>query len=124
MTVSELFDSTIWIDYFIKGSFKEKIEKSEIFGLSALSLFEIRRKLLKNKELEKEEIEDRMQFIKKKSIIYNVDEKIADKASEIAEEEKLGAVDALIYATSILNDAILITLDNDFRGLKNVEIVG
>ena len=123
MTNSELFDSTIWLDYLIKGNFKEKIEQEEIFALSSLSLFEIKRKLLKNKELKRKEIDEKIFFIKSKSIIINIDEKIAEKASEIAEEKNLGAADAIIYATAILNNFILLTLDNDFRGFNKVKIL-
>jgi len=123
LTESELFDSTIWIDYLIKGSFKEKIEKEEIFLLSSLSLFEIKRKLLRNKELNKRELNEKISFIKNKSTIINIDSEIAEKASEIAEEKSLGAADALIYTTAILNDAKLLTLDNDFRGLDKVEVL-
>ena len=96
MTSSELFDSTIWLDYLIKGSFKDKIEQEEIFALSSLSLFEIKRKLLRNKELKKKEIDEKISFIKSKSNIISVDEIIAEMASEIAEKNNLGAADALI----------------------------
>lgn len=123
MTDSELLDSNVWIDYLIKGSFKEKIEKATVFLLSSLSLFEIKRKLLKNQYLKKEEIDEKIMFIKKKSIILNIDENIADKAAEIAEENKLGAADALIYTTSLLNNATFLTLDNDFRHLDKVNIL-
>lgn len=123
MTDSELLDSTIWLDYLIKEGFKEKIEQEDIFILSSLSLFEIKRKLLRNKKLKKQEIEEKISFIKSKSIILNVDEKIAERASEIAEEKNLGAADALIYTTAILNNAVLLTLDNDFRNLDNAEVL-
>lgn len=123
MTDSELFDSTIWLDYLIKGSFKEKIEQEDIFSLSSFSLFEIKRKLLKIKELKKTEIKEKMGYIKSKSLIISIDEKIAEKSAEIAEEKGLGAADAIIYTTAILNNAILLTLDNDFRNLANVKIM-
>jgi toxin FitB len=123
VTDSELFDSTVWLDYLIKGSFKEMIEQEEIFSLSSFSLFEIKRRLLKIKELKKAEIEEKMSYIKSKSIILNIDEKIAEKSAEIAEEKQLGAADSIIYTTAILNNAILITLDNDFRNLPHVKIL-
>lgn len=123
MTDSELFDSTIWLDYLIKGSFKEKIEQEKVFSLSSFSLFEIKRRLLKIKEMNKKEIEEKIAYIKNKSIIINLDERIAEKSAEIAEEKQLGAADALIYTTAILNNAILLTLDNDFRGLPNVKVM-
>jgi len=123
LTSSELFDSTIWLDYLIKGSFKDKIEQEEIFALSSLSLFEIKRKLLRNKELKKKEIDEKISFIKSKSNIISVDEIIAEMASEIAEKNNLGAADALIYTTTILNNSTLLTLDNDFRGLEKVRVM-
>ena len=123
MTDSELFDSTIWLDYFISGNFKEKIEKEDIFLLSSLSLFEIKRRLLKIGELKKSEIERKMHFIKGKSIVINIDEKIAERGAEIAEEKDLGAADAIIYATALMNNAVLLTLDNDFRGISNVKVI-
>ncbi len=123
MTDSELFDSTIWLDYLIKGNFKEEIEQEKIFALSSLSLFEIKRKLLKIKEIEKKEVEEKISFIKSKSIIINIDEKIADKAAEIAEEKKLGAADVLIYTTALINNLTLVTLDNDFRGFDKAKIL-
>lgn len=123
MTSAELFDSTVWLDYLIKGNFKEKIEREEVFALSSFSLFEIRRKLLRNKTLKKQEIEEKMDFIKRKSIIIPIDESIAEKAAEIAEKNNLGAADAIIYTTARINNAILFTLDNDFRGLDNVQLL-
>jgi predicted nucleic acid-binding protein len=123
LTDSELFDSTIWIDYLIKGSFKEKIEQEEVFSLSSFSLFEIKRKLLKIKELSKKEIEEKLSFIKNKSLILDINEKIAEKAAEIAQEHNLGAADTIIYATALLNSSILLTLDNDFRGLSGVKVL-
>jgi len=123
LTESELLDSTVWLDYLIKGSFKEKIEREQVFALSVLSLFEIKRKLLRNKELRLKDLEEDISFIKSKSIIIGIDEKIAEKAAGIAEENNLGAADAIIYATALLNNSILLTLDNDFRGLDKVNIL-
>ena len=122
MKDSELFDSTIWLDYLFKGSFKEKIEEEKVFDLSSFSLFEIKRRLIKIKEIKKKEVEEKISFIKSKSIIINLDEKIAERASEIAEEKNLGAADAIIYTTAVLNNCTLLTLDNDFRNLPNVQI--
>ncbi|MEK6889354.1 MAG: PIN domain-containing protein [Nanoarchaeota archaeon] len=123
MTEHEIFDSNVWIDYLIKGSFSDKIEQDDIFSISSFSLFEIKKKLLRNKMLGKREIEEKMSFIKSKSIVVNVDEKIAEKAAEISEEKGLGAGDAIIYASAIINNSVLLTLDNDFRGLDKVKVL-
>ena len=78
---------------------------------------------MRNKELRLKDLEEDISFIKSKSIIIGIDEKIAEKAAGIAEENNLGAADAIIYATALLNNSILLTLDNDFRGLDKVNIL-
>ncbi len=122
MIESELFDSTIWLEYLIRGSFKEKIEQEKTFALSSLSLFEIKRKLLKIKALKHDELEEKLSFIKNKSSMITVDETIAETAATLAEEKNLGAADAIIYTTAVLNKLTLLTLDNDFRGLPGVKL--
>jgi len=62
-------------------------------------------------------------FIKKKSFIISVNSELAESAAEISIQHSLGAVDALIYASALKNNAVLFTLDNDFRGLKNVVVL-
>lgn len=117
-----LMDSSVWLSYLINGNNKNVIETNEIFLLSSLSLFEIKKKMISYK-IDKENIIKMMNFIKKRSIIIPVNDKIAEKASEISFEKNLPAVDSLIYTSAILNNAKLITLDNDFRGLKEVLIL-
>jgi len=63
-----------------------------------------------------------MHFIKKQSIIIDLDEKIADKASELVIEKNLPIADSIVYASALIHNAILLTLDNDFRSLNNVKI--
>lgn len=91
--------------------------------LSSLSLFEIKRKLLKNKALKRKEIEEKVAFIKSKSLVVDVDERIAEKAADIAEEKELGAADAIIYTTALLTHTTLYTLDNDFRGFDKATVL-
>ncbi len=122
MTDSKLLDSSIWIDFAIKNSFQEIINSEETLFLSALSLFEIKKKLIYN-NIDKININKISDFIKKRSVIIQIDEKIAEKAAEIAVENKIPAIDSLIYATALLNNLELLTLDNDFRGLSNVKIL-
>ena len=56
-------------------------------------------------------------------MIISINAEIAEKAAEIALTHNLPAADSLIYSTSLLNDSILYTIDNDFRGLKGVLIL-
>ena len=98
------------------------IDTEETFYLSVLSLFEIKKKFLKDK-INLELIEENMNFIKSKSIILDVTEEIIDLAVKVSFEKDIPMTDSLIYATAIHQNAFLITLDNDFRGLEKVKIL-
>jgi len=121
MTEYKLIDSSIWIDYLINGNHRELIEKEEKLLLAIISLIEIKKKLSKLKVPSKE-IDNKLDYIKKHSIIINLDEKVAEKASELVIEKELPIADSIVYASAIINNAFLFTLDNDFRGLANVKI--
>ncbi|MEK6894537.1 MAG: PIN domain-containing protein [Nanoarchaeota archaeon] len=122
MTESKLIDSSVWIDYLVNGNHKEIIELEEIFLLSSISLFEIKKKLLRL-NYKKEDISISLSSIKEKSNILQVTKEIAETAAEISFEKNMGAVDSIIYETALKNNAKLISLDNDFRGLKNTQIL-
>ena len=119
MTDIKLLDTSIWMDYFLKENFKEIIDAEENFLLSTISLFEIKSKLLK-KNVKKQEIEEKLSFIKKKSLIIPVTEDIAEGAAQISAESNLPAIDSIIYSTAKNNNSKLVTIDNDFRGLSEV----
>ena len=50
-----------------------------------------------------------------------ISEEIALKASLVSIREKLPMADSLIYATGILEQAVIWTQDEDFQGLENVK---
>ena len=122
MTDSKLIDSSIWIKYLFEGVFKEIIEEDKQNYISLLSLFEIKQKLLK-KDVKKEEVKINIDFIKQKNIVLDLTSEIAEKAAEISVENKIPAIDSLIYTTALINNLTLLTLDNDFRKLQNAEIL-
>ena len=122
MTEYNLIDSSVWIDYLVNGNYKELIEKEEKLLLATISLIEIKKKLSKLK-IPNKEIDNKMDYIKKQSIIINLDEKIAERASELVIKKNLPIADSIVYASAIINNAILLTLDNDFRGFDNVKIL-
>ena len=119
MKDSKLIDSSVWIAYFFNGMHKEIIDSDEMLLLSVLSLFEIRKSLSKNKIAE-DKIKKSMEFVKRRSLIIEVNTEIAEKAVDFSLENGLPIIDSIIYATSVMNESILVTLDNDFRGLKGV----
>ncbi len=121
MTGSRLVDSSVWLEYLLKGYFRDLIESNDIFFLSAVSLFEIKKKLTKS-SLPLEVTMKSINFIKRKSLVISIDSELAEYAAEISVQHQLGVVDSLIYACTLRQNAILVTLDNDFRGLKDVII--
>ena len=122
MTEYNLIDSSLWIDYLINGNNKEFIEKEDKLLIATISLIEIKKKLSKLK-IPLKEINNKIDYIKKQSILIDLDEKIAEKASELVIEKNLPIADSIVYASAFVNDAILLTLDNDFRGLEKVMIL-
>ena len=122
MTDYDLIDSSVWVDYLINGKHKDLIETEKKLLLATISIIEIIKKLNRLK-IPKKEIAQKIAYVKKQSILVDLDEKIAEKASEIVIEKEIPLADSIVYASAILNDSILITLDNDFRGLDSVKLI-
>ena len=97
----ELIDSSVWMDYFVLGNFKEIIEIEKELYLSVISMFEIKTKLIK-KKINKDKIKEKIDFIKAKSIIIDLDNETAETAAEIAAEKDLPMADALIYSSAFV----------------------
>lgn len=125
MSVTEykLFDSSAWLALFYESneSVKTVTESKAILFTSVLSIFEIARKLLQWKTPESK-VKDVMTFIKSRSIVIDIDNDIAEAAVKVSLTRKLGAIDALIYATAVSLHALLITGDHDFSGLPNTDV--
>ena len=119
---SKLLDSSAWLSYFFGQNPKVKkiIESEEILYTSVISLFEIKRKFLKEGI---KEVDKALNFIKERSIVVELNEKIAEQASEISFKNRLHAIDSLIYATAIDVNAMLITGDKDFEGMDKVVLI-
>ena len=62
-------------------------------------------------------------FIKRRSLIIDLTQEIAEMAAEIAIKHRLPAADAIIYTSAMINKSELITADNDFRGLPGVKVI-
>ncbi|MBI5392526.1 type II toxin-antitoxin system VapC family toxin [Candidatus Woesearchaeota archaeon] len=123
MIGSKLIDSSIWLEFLANSSYQDLIESNEVLFVSSVSIFEIRKKLLKEK-IDKEIILKSINFIKARShFVIPISTQIAEKAAEISMEFKLHTADAFIYTTALLNDCLLITADNDFRGLNSVQVL-
>ena len=115
-------DSSAWLFYYFNESAEMiKIVDEEGFIItSSLSLFEVKKRLL----VLKKDYEIFLNFIKERGVIIAPGILIAEDAANISYDNKLPAIDALIYATSKSCNAELITGDNDFRGMDGVRIIG
>ena len=121
MTDTKLIDSSVWIDFIVNGSYKELIENSDIIIVSALSIFEIKKKLVK-KGYNINHVNKGMDFIRKRSMVADVTGDLAIKAVEISIDNKMPMADSIIYATALEKDAEVYTLDNHFRGLEKANV--
>lgn len=121
-TESKYFmDSSAWLSYFYGQHKKAQqiVEENNIKLTSVLSIFEIKRKLLRDKEAEKT-ITDIISFIKQRSLITDLTEPTCEEAAATSLQEKLPAVDALIYQSSRAYNCTLVTGDTHFAQCKNV----
>ena len=125
MTESRHFlDSSAWVSYFFAENEEIKgiVDNTNILLTSIISIFEIKRKLLRD-NVENDRIIEILSFIKEKSIIIKIDQDICEKAAEISIKEKIPAIDSLIYTSSLTNNAILITGDSHFKRLEKVRVI-
>ncbi len=121
---SFLMDSSVWVSYLLseKQEILQIIENTPTFCTSLLTLFEVKRKFLREKyDLDK--IETALSLIQHKGPLLPLTTEICQKAADFSTQHKLAAMDALIYATAQHHKLILVTGDNDFRNLKEVKIV-
>lgn len=119
---SNLIDSSIILSYFFDGKYKEIIEGEQNISISAITLFEIKKKLLERNITERL-VNEKIDYIKSRVIILDVNEKIAEMAAELSKKYNLPSADSLIYASSLKNNLTLLTKDNDFHGLSKVKIL-
>ena len=122
-TECKLMDSSAWLSYFFATSEQAKkiIESNSMLYTSVISIFEIKRKLIRD-GLEGD-LEEVLFFIENRSIVINLDEVISRSAADLSIHYKLHAMDALIYASAKAMDSELVTADSDFEKLDDVMII-
>ena len=121
---SSFFDSSAWLAYCFEAAKRTKdlIESESVIYTSALSLFEVKKKLAVI-GTDTQKINEVCGMIQSRSIIIPIDWEIAEGAVDYALQNKLGAIDALIYASARSVRSILITADLDFNGMPETEII-
>lgn len=125
-TLTVLIDSWAWIEYF-RGSEKGKkvipyLESDGEIVVSALNIAEVYYTTLKRKG--KETAKSQKDAIQKRCRVVDVNAEIAARGAEIKLEKKWGLADAIILATAEIEKAKLVTGDQHFKGITNVEFLG
>lgn len=119
-----VMDSAVWVEYF-RGS--KQIHTLVIDSLRtnrivvpAVCMFEVAF------AVERGMGEEAVKIVLATMREQRVDALTADRAIAAAryrQEYRLGMADAMVYASAVALDAILLTLDRDFEGLPNVMYV-
>lgn len=124
VTEYKLLDSSAWLALFHEENLKVRdiVEDKIILFTSALSIFEIKKRLIRL-NLKEERVNEILDFVRKRSIIIELTDELAEKAVLVSTKYKLGAIDSLIYATASAVNALLVSGDKDFNGLPNTEII-
>ncbi|MBN2160931.1 MAG: type II toxin-antitoxin system VapC family toxin [Spirochaetes bacterium] len=119
-----LVDSSGWLEYFTDGKnagfFASAVEDTEQLVVSAINIYEVFRKLLREKD---ESAALHAVAAMRQGRVIPVDEVIALEGARICSETGLPMADGLIMATARSCKAILLTQDSDFNGMDNVRYI-
>ncbi|MFQ6136491.1 MAG: type II toxin-antitoxin system VapC family toxin [Candidatus Hydrothermarchaeales archaeon] len=125
--MSVLIDSFGWIEYFGEGALVEKyaryIEKAnrEEYCTPSIVLYEVYKKI--KREISEEKALEAYAYIVAYTSIVPLTEDLAVEAAEISLGRGLSMADAMIKATAQKYNAKIITGDEHFKGLKDVELI-
>jgi len=117
------FDSWAWVEYFRGSSpgerVKEILESKEILFTPSVCLAEIKAKYLR----EEHDPTDRLQFIKSRTSIIDVDALVAEAAADLKLQHGLHMIDAIILACAGARNSELVTGDRHFRDIRGVGMI-
>lgn len=118
-------DSSAWIDYFSeKNSFVRKIIKENELVTSIIAIAEVADKFLR----EDMPFQKALIFMQENAKIINLDVSLALEAAGVKKKHretkrKFGLADAIHIVTAQSENAVFLTKDKDFEGLRDVEII-
>ena len=122
-TRAVVVDSSVWIEIFRRSPLGESCQsalKGAKILVPTLVVAEVYRKLLK-KASEPEAL-DTVAFMMAQEIVQ-LSTEVALLAADISNERGLAMADSIVLSHARLAAARLITLDNDFAGLPDVEVL-
>jgi len=117
-------DSSGWIEVFTDGpaanQFLDVLSREELLMVPSLSVLEVYKWILREHS-ESDAI--RAAAVMQRGTVINLDTTLAMAAAQLSHQHKLPMADSVILATARAADATLFTLDADFEGLENVQLI-
>ena len=98
-------------------SVDDVFDDNKEYGISVITYMEVLGYSFESTK-EKEFIEELLSYL---SVIY-IDETIAKRVIELKKERKIKLPDAIICATAMVNNSLLITNDIRLKNIKNLKI--
>jgi len=126
-TQSVLIDSSGWIEFLGDGQkaapFARLIRKHARQSIiaSPVIIYEVFRRM--KITFGEARASKAVAYIISNSTLKDVDCRVALDAAKISTTRGLALADSLIYSTARLNNALLVSCDNHFKGLKDAQII-
>jgi len=118
-----LVDSSGWLEYITadtKADFFAPYFDKDVVLVPTVVLYEVRKILLSK---QKNALADQFLSAASRCTVIPFDEKIALRAVAISLDHRLAMADAIVYATTVTNGAVLVTSDAHFSGLPGVTVL-
>ena len=119
-----LVDSSAWLEYLADGPnaehFSEPLIDIDNLIVPTICIYEVFKAVSRQRG---EDAALQAVALMKQGYVVDLTEPIALKAAQISCREKVPMADSLIYATALLHDAVLWTLDGDFKDIEGVKYI-
>ena len=118
-----MLDSFAWIEYLSGsekgGKVKKHIDGAEPLYTPSICLTEVKTRYLRDER----DPNESLNFIIERSFVVPLDQKIALLAADLKQRHGLHTVDAIVYASGQLRNMPVVTGDQHFKNLPNVEMI-
>ena len=119
-----MVDSSGWIELFTDGPQAERflavLERQDRLVVPAISIFEVFKWILREHS-EAQAIQ--AVAVMQRGRVVDLDSRLAMAAAQLSDQLRLPMADSIILATARSQQARLYTMDADFKGLSDVELI-
>jgi predicted nucleic acid-binding protein len=119
----KLLDSFAWIEY-LKGSgrgttVKNYVDGSEPLYTPSVCLLEVKSRYLRDQR----DPTQALNFMMGRSFVVPLTQEIALRAADVKQLYRLHTIDAIVYASGLQRNIEVVTGDQHFKSLPNVEMI-